>query len=64
MPREKELYADTLEDIRLRAKELYPEKLTFTREEAAKIMGVSVSKIYRHGLGIDITAAKLARAFA
>lgn len=64
MPREKELYTPTLESIRARAKELYPDKLLFTRPEASKIMGVSVSTLYRRGFGRDITAEQLARKFA
>lgn len=64
MPREKELYEPTLESIRNRAKELYPDKLLFSRPEAAKVMGVSVSTLYRRGLGGLITAEQLARTFA
>ncbi|HCW79905.1 MAG TPA: hypothetical protein DG942_02225 [Ruminococcaceae bacterium] len=64
MPREKELYEPTLESIRVRAKELYPDKLLLTRTEAAKVMGISVSTLYRHGLGQRITAEQLARTFA
>jgi hypothetical protein len=64
MPREKELYEPTLESIRARAKELYPNKLLFTRQEASKIMGISVSTLYRHSLGQRITAEQLAREFA
>lgn len=36
MPREKELYEPTLESIRARAKELYPNKLIFGQREAAE----------------------------
>jgi hypothetical protein len=64
MPREKELYEPTLQAIRARAKELYPNKLVFQQREAAEIMGVSVSKLYRRGLKRDITAEQLAREFA
>jgi chromosome condensin MukBEF ATPase and DNA-binding subunit MukB len=64
MPREKELFEPTLESIRIRAKELYPNKLLFTRPEASKIMGTSISTLYRHGLGSNITAEQLARTFA
>lgn len=64
MPREKELFEPTLESIRARAKELYPDKLLFTRPEASKIMGTSISTLYRRGLGQDITAEQLARTFA
>ena len=64
MSREKELYEPTLESIRARARELYPSKLLFSRPEASKIMGVSVSTLYRRGFGQDITAEQLARTFA
>lgn len=64
MPREKELYEPTLEAIRARAKELYPNTLIFEQREAAKIMGVSVSTLYRMGLKKRITAEQLAREFA
>lgn len=64
MPREKELYEPTLESIRARAKELYPNKLIFGQREAAEIMGVSASTLYRRGLRQDITAEQLAREFA
>lgn len=64
MPREKELYASTLESIRARAKELYPNKLIFEQREAALIMGVSVSTLYRRGLKQNITSEQLAREFA
>lgn len=64
MPREKELYRDTLERIRKRADEKYPDKLLYSQREAAMLMGVSISTIYRRGLGDMITAEQLARAFA
>lgn len=64
MPREKELYHDTLERIRKRADELYPKKLIYGQKEAAEIMGVSAKTIGRHGLSEFITAEQLARAFA
>lgn len=64
MPREKELYRDTLERIRKRADELFPDKLVYTQKEAAQIMGVSPITIYRKGLKGFITAEQLARAFA
>ena len=64
MPREKELYADTLERIRKRADEMYPKKLLYTQKEAAAIMGVSASTLSRRGLSELITAEQLARAFA
>ena len=64
MPREKELYSDTLERIRKRADEKFPDKLIYNQQEAAQIMGVSVSTLYRNGLHQDITAEQLARAFA
>ena len=64
MPREKELYQDTLERIRKRADEKYPDKLLYTQQEAAEIMGVSTKTLYRRGLSELITAEQLARAFA
>jgi DNA-binding XRE family transcriptional regulator len=64
MPREKELYEPTLESIRCRAKELYPSKLVFRQEEAAKILGVSPKTLYRRGLNKFITCEQLARTFA
>lgn len=64
MPREKELFAVTLERIRKRADELYPNKLLYSQQEAARIMGVSARTIYRRGLSEFITAEQLARAFA
>ena len=64
MPREKELFLPTLERIRQRADALYPNKLLYTQQEAAKIMGVSTKTISRRGLSELITAVQLARAFA
>lgn len=64
MPREKELYYDTLERIRKRADELYPDKLLYSQQEAAKIMGVCTKTLYKRGLSELITAEQLARAFA
>ncbi len=64
MPREKELFAPTLERIRKRADELYPDKLLYTQQEAASIMGVSTKTLYRRGLSEFITAEQLAREFA
>ena len=64
MPREKELFLPTLERIRQRADSLYPNKLLYTQQEAAKIMGVSTKTISRRGLSDLITAEQLARAFA
>lgn len=64
MPREKELYAPTLERIRKRADELYPGKLVYEQKEAAVIMGVSTKTLSRRGLSQFITAEQLARAFA
>ena len=64
MPREKEAYADLLEEIRRRAKELYPDKLIYTQKEAAKIMGCSAKKLQRKGVSGDITSPQLARLFA
>lgn len=64
MPREKELFEPTLQAIRARAKELYPEKLLFNRAEAANIVGTSVSTLYRQGFRKRITCEQLARKFA
>ena len=64
MPREKELYRDTLERIRQRADQLYPNKLLYNQKEAAQIMGCSTKRLYRKGLKKDITAEQLARIFA
>lgn len=64
MPKEKELFASTLERIRKRADELYPDKLLYSQQEAARIMGVSARTIYRRGLSEFITAEQLARVFA
>lgn len=64
MPREKELYHDTLESVRKRADELYPGKLLYSQQEAAKIMGVCTRTLYIRGLSTLITAEQLAREFA
>jgi predicted DNA-binding protein (UPF0251 family) len=64
MPREKELYRDTLERIRKRADEKFPDKLLYSQKEAAELMGVSAVTICRRGLGGLITAEQLARAFS
>ncbi len=64
MPKEKKLYRDTLERIRKRADELYPQKLLYTQKEASLIMGVCSRSIARKGLNTFITAEQLARAFA
>lgn len=64
MPREKELYRDTLERIRKRADEKFPDKLLYSQQEAAEIMGVSAKTLYRKGLSEFITAEQLARIFA
>lgn len=64
MPREKELYRDTLESFRKRADEKYPDKLIFTQKEAAVLLGVSISTLHRRGLSSLITVEQLARAFS
>lgn len=64
MPREKELYRDTLERIRKRADEKFPNKLIYSQQEAAALMGCSAKTISRRGLSEMITAEQLARAFA
>ncbi len=63
MPKEKELYRDTLERIRKRADELFPTKLIYNQQEAARIMGCHRNTIARHGLKDCITCERLARAF-
>lgn len=64
MPREKELYRDTLERIRKRADILFPSKLLYSQKEAAQIMGCSTKKLQRKGLSYDITTEQLARIFS
>lgn len=64
MSREKELYPDTLERIRRRADELYPNKLVYTQKEASAILGVSTRTLSRRGLKNYITAEQLARCFS
>ncbi len=64
MPREKELYHDTLDRIRIRADEKFPNKLLYSQKEAAELMGCSAMTIHRKGLSGMITAEQLARAFA
>jgi predicted DNA-binding protein (UPF0251 family) len=64
MPREKELYLDTLERIRKRADEKFPDKLLYTQQEAAEVMGVCTRTLQRKGLSEFITAEQLARTFA
>lgn len=65
MPREKELFYPTLERIRSTADRMFPDKIVYKQEEAAKIMGVSVTTLWRKGLtGGEITCEQLARVFA
>lgn len=64
MPREKELYRDTLERFRKRADAMYPDRLVYTQKQAAELVGVSVCTLRRRGLGGEITVEQLARAFA
>lgn len=64
MPREKELYHDTLERIRKRADEMFPNKLLYNQQEAAVLMGVSAKTLSRRGLSEFITAEQLARVFS
>lgn len=64
MSREKELYPDTLERIRRKADELYPNKLVYTQKEASAILGVSTRTLSRRGLKKYITAEQLARCFS
>lgn len=61
MPREKELYRDTLERVRERADRLFPDKLIYNTQEVAKILGCSVSTLYRRGMQGNYTAEQLAR---
>ena len=64
MPKEKELFAFTLERIRARADFLYPNKLVYSQKEAAAIMGVSARTLSRKGLNSFITAEQLAKSFS
>ena len=64
MPREKELYRDTLERFRERADKLFPDKLVYTQTEAAKIVGRSTKTLQRRNLSRDITAEQLASIFS
>ena len=64
MPREKELYRDTLERIRKRADEKFPNKLLYSQKEAAELMGVCTKTLNRRGLSEMITTEQLARAFS
>lgn len=64
MPREKELYRDTLERIRNRADAIYPNKLIYSQKEAAFLLGISSKTLQRKGLSGMITAEQLARVFA
>ncbi len=65
MPREKELYADTLERIRQRADQLYPEKLLYTRKEQVIIMGLPTAyELRARRVPVPATCEQLARAFS
>lgn len=64
MPREKELYRDTLERFRQRADQMYPNKLIYTQKEAALLLGVSTKTLQRRGLCSQITVERLARVFS
>ena len=65
MPREKELFYPTLERIRSTADRMFPDKIVYKQTESAKIMGVSVTTLWRKGLtGGEITCEQLARVFA
>lgn len=64
MGRERELFLPTLERIRKRADELFPDKLVYTRAEAAKIIGISPSTMSRKGFKGTMTAEQLARMFS
>ena len=64
MARKSELFDVTLERIRNRADNLYPQKLLYSQKEAAVIMGVSAKTLSRNGLSNLITAEQLAKAFS
>ena len=64
MPREKELYKDTLFRIREIADRTYPNKVLFSQKEAASLMGCSTATLRRRGLSELITCEQLARAFS
>ena len=64
MPREKELYKDTLERIRERADKIFPTKILYSQKEAAQILGCSTKTLQRRGLKNNITAEQLARIFS
>lgn len=64
MARKSELFDVTLERIRNRADNLYPQKLLYSQKEAAVIMGVSAKTLSRKGLSNLITAEQLAKAFS
>ncbi|HJB41853.1 MAG TPA: helix-turn-helix domain-containing protein [Candidatus Gemmiger avicola] len=61
MPKEPVNYRDTLDRVRARADELYPGKLIYTISEAAKILGVGRSTMYRWGFRKFTTAEQIAR---
>lgn len=60
MARQKELYADTLERIRKRADELFPNKLVYSQKEAAQILGKSPSYLSKRKIRGALTCEKLA----
>ncbi|WP_418440557.1 hypothetical protein [Candidatus Allofournierella excrementavium] len=65
MPREKELYADTLERIRQRADTLYPDKLLYTRKEQVAILGLPTAyELRARRVPVPATCEQLARAFS
>lgn len=63
MPREKELYPDTLERVRRRADELYPDKLVYTQKEASVILGVSTKPCLAEALKIILRRSSSQNAF-
>ena len=65
MPREKELYRDTLDRFRQVADQKRPGKLLFKQGEMAELLEVSPQTLARKGLTGDfITLEQAARTFA
>ncbi len=64
MAKEKELYRDTLERIRERADEFFPNKLLYNQKEAAQLMGCSPAYLRGYGITGLITCEQLAKVFS